>query len=151
NSALPAGASPADVSHPASVIGTGSAASCTFAALNTAVARGGVITFNCGSAPVTIPITSTLRLPTNLNTVIDGGNKVTLDGQNAVQILRFDHGDFMVNTTRVTLQHLTLVNGKTTPTQRIPTAPAPCSQGFNDGQGGALYMRDGNLTVIDCT
>ena len=31
----------------------------------------------------------------------------------------------------------------------IPTAPAPCSQGYNDGEGGALYMRDGNLTVID--
>jgi len=51
----------------------------------------------------------------------------------------------------VTLQHLTLINAKTTPTQQIPTRPAPCSQGFNDGQGGAIYMRDGNLTVIDCT
>src|SRR4051794_16746012 len=53
--------------------------------------------------------------------------------------------------TRVTLQHLTVINGKPMPTARIPTAPAPCSQGWNDGQGGALYMRDGNLTVIDCT
>jgi hypothetical protein len=33
--------------------------------------------------------------------------------------------------------------------EAIPTAPAPCSQGYNDGEGGALYMRDGNLTVID--
>jgi len=31
----------------------------------------------------------------------------------------------------------------------IPKAPAPCSQGWDDGQGGAVYMRDGNLTVID--
>jgi hypothetical protein len=53
--------------------------------------------------------------------------------------------------TRVTLQHLTLINGKTAPVKVIPTAPAPCSQGYNDGEGGALYMRDGNLTVIDCT
>jgi len=38
------------------------------------------------------------------------------------------------------------------PTQAIPPAPeAACSQGFDDGQGGALFMRDGNLTVIDCT
>jgi hypothetical protein len=36
-----------------------------------------------------------------------------------------------------------------TPTQAIPTAPLPCSQGWDDGEGGALYMRDGNLTVID--
>jgi hypothetical protein len=150
-SALPAGAQPADVSRPTTVIGTGTAASCTFSALNAAVTRGGVITFNCGSAAVTIPVTATMRLPTGADTVIDGGNRVTLDGQNAVQILRFDHGDFMVNNARLTLQHLTLINGKSTPTQRIPTAPAPCSQGFNDGQGGALYMRDGNLTVVDCT
>ena len=31
----------------------------------------------------------------------------------------------------------------------IPTALAPCSQGYNDGQGGALYMRDGYLVVVD--
>ena len=110
-----------------------------------------MITFNCGAAPVTIAIASTMNLPTGVDTVIDGGNKVTFDGRNAVQIMRFDHGNFMVNNVRVTLQHLTLINGKTTPTERIPTAPAPCSQGWNDGEGGALYMRDGNLTVIDCT
>ena len=49
----------------------------------------------------------------------------------------------------MTLQHIALVNGKATPTEAIPTAPAPCSQGWNDGEGGAIYMRDGNLTVID--
>lgn len=42
------------------------------------------------------------------------------------------------------------MNGKATPTEEIPPAPPPCSQGFNDGQGGAVYMRDGNLSVIDC-
>jgi len=36
----------------------------------------------------------TLNLPTTKNTVIDGGNKITLDGQNAVQILRFDSANF---------------------------------------------------------
>ncbi|HXU03933.1 MAG TPA: PA14 domain-containing protein [Polyangia bacterium] len=150
-SALPAGAQPTNVANPTTVVGTGTAASCTFTALSAAVTRGGVITFNCGAAPVTIAIASTMNLPTGVDTVIDGGNRITLDGRNAVQILRFDHGDFMVNNVRVTLQHLTLINGKTTPTQVIPTAPAPCSQGFNDGQGGALYMRDGNLTIVDCT
>jgi PA14 domain-containing protein len=151
SSALPAGAQPANVSSPTSVVGSGTAASCTFSALNTAVTRGGVITFNCGSAAVTIPISATLNLPNNVDTVIDGGNKVTLDGRNAVQIMRFYRGDFMTNNTRVTLQHLKLVNGRANPTEPIPTAPLPCSQGYNDGQGGAIYMRDGNLTVIDCT
>ena len=147
---VPSNGQPADVSNPTSVIGMGTAASCTFAALNTAVSNGGVITFNCGSAPVTISITATMNLPTNKNTVIDGGNKVTLDGGHAVQILNFNHGDYRVNTFGLTLQHLTLVNGKTTPTQVIPQAPAPCSQGYDDGEGGALYMRDGNLLVVDC-
>jgi hypothetical protein len=150
-SALPAGAQPVDVSGSTNVVGDGTAASCTFAALNTAVKKGGMIRFDCGSAPVTIAVTATLVLPTKVDTVIDGANVITLDGQGAVQIMNFNNGDFMVNDTRLTLQHLTLTNGKTTPTERIPTAPAPCSQGWNDGEGGALYIRDGNLTVIDCT
>jgi hypothetical protein len=115
------------------------------------VTRGGVITFNCGSAPVTIPIVATMNLSTKVNTVIDGGSRVTLDGQNAVRIFRYFSGNFMALDTRVTLQHLRIVNGKATPTEQIPPAPAPCSQGFNDGEGGALYMRDGNLSIIDCT
>jgi hypothetical protein len=91
-----------------------------------------------------------MTLPINKNTVIDGGNKVTLDGGHAVQILNFPGTDFQVNTNGLTLQHLALINGKTTPKQAIPTAPAPCSQGYDDGAGGALYMLDGNLLVVDC-
>jgi hypothetical protein len=146
---VPSGGMPADVSSPTTVVGTGTAASCTFAALKTAVTKGGVITFDCGSASVTIPVTATLVLPTNKSTVIDGGGKVILDGGGKVQILRWDSPDFRANENRLTLQHLALINGKMTPTKAIPTAPAPCSQGWNDGEGGALYMRDGNLTVID--
>jgi hypothetical protein len=151
STALPAGAQPADVSHPTTVVGTGTAASCTFNALDAAVKQAGVITFNCGTAPVTIAVTSTLVLKTTTDTVIDGGNTVTLDGGNAVQIMNYNSPNWMALETRVTLQHLTFINAKTTPTKAIPTAPAPCSQGFDDGEGGALYMRDGNLTVIDCT
>jgi hypothetical protein len=139
-----------DTSNPNHVVGNGTAASCTSDALNAAATQGGIITFNCGPAPVTIAVTKTINLPTNQDTVIDGGQKITLDGGNAVQILRFDSANFKANEHRLTLQHLALVNGKQTPTQAIPQAPPPCSQGFNDGEGGALYMRDGNLTVIDC-
>jgi hypothetical protein len=131
------------------VIGTGAAASCTFVQLQAAVALGGVITFNCGSGAVTIAVTATLNLPITKNTVIDGGRKVTLDGGNAVQILSFNSPNFKANDNGLTLQHIALINGKKTPTQAIPTAAAPCSQGWDDGEGGALYMRDGNLKVID--
>jgi hypothetical protein len=146
---IPAGGQPADSSQPTATVGTGTPASCTFGALAAAVTAGGVVTFDCGPDPVTILVTSTLHVPTDKNTVLDGGGKVTLDGGGAVQILRFDSANFQNNENRLTLQHLTLAHGKTTPTALIPTAPAPCSQGYNDGEGGALYMRDGNLTVID--
>ena len=147
---VPSNGKPADVSN-SDGGGDGTAASCTFSALNTAVGNAGVITFNCGSDPVTITVTATMKLPTNKDTVIDGGNKVTLDGGHAVQIFNYNSANFQATETRVTLQHLALVNGKTTPTMPFPTGPEPaCSQGYIDGQGGAIYMRDGNLTVIDC-
>jgi hypothetical protein len=146
---IPARGRAVDTSVATTVVGTGTAASCTFPDLRAAVARGGIVTFRCGSGAVTIPVTATLTLPTNKNTVIDGGNTITLDGGNAVQILRFDNPNFQVNDNGLTLMHIALVNGKTRPTAAIPKAPTPCSQGWNDGEGGALYMRDGNLVVID--
>jgi hypothetical protein len=139
----------ASTSSPTAVIGTGSAASCTFSALQTAVTAGGVITFNCGPDPVTIRVTATLNVPSTKNTVIDGGRKITLDGGGTVQIMRFYSGNFQANDNGLTLQHIAMTGGKTTPTEVIPTAPAPCSQGYNDGEGGALYMRDGTLVVVD--
>jgi len=146
---VPSGGQPVDTSKPTTVVGTGTPASCTFSQLQAAVTKGGIITFDCGSAPATIAVTSTLNVPTDKNTVIDGGSKITLDGGNAVQILRFDSANFQANENRLTLQHLTFTHGKATPTKAIPVAPAPCSQGWDDGEGGALFMRDGNLTVID--
>ncbi len=131
--------------------GTGSPASCTFDELGAAVLQGGIITFNCGRAPVVIAVTATLNVPIDRNTVIDGGNQVTLDGENRVRIMSFNSPGWMTNNYGLTLQHISLVNGKTTPTQAIPVAPAPCSQGWDDGQGGAVYLRDGSLTVIDAT
>jgi hypothetical protein len=131
------------------VVGTGTAASCTFSQLQTAATAGGVITFDCGSDPVTIPVTATLKVPVNKNTVIDGGNKITLDGGGAARIMAFDSPNWIATTFGLTLQHITLTNGKAMPTEAIPTAPAPCSQGWNDGQGGAVYVRDGFLVVID--
>jgi len=146
---VPARAQAANTSSPTTVVGTGTPASCTFSALQAAATAGGVITFNCGAGAVTIPVTATLNIPSTKNTVIDGGRKITLDGGGTVQIMRFHSANFQANDFGLTLQHIALVNGKTTPTERIPTAPAPCSQGWNDGEGGALFMRDGYLVVVD--
>jgi hypothetical protein len=146
---VPAEGLPAAITNPTTVVGTGTAASCTFALLSAAVTKGGIITFNCGTGAVTIPIAATLNAPTNKDTVIDGNRLVTLDGQGKVRILSFDSPGWQTNTHRLTLQHIALINAKATPTIAIPVAPAPCSQGWNDGAGGGVYMRDGNLTVID--
>lgn len=146
---VPARGQPADTSSPTTVVGTGTAASCTFAALQAAVTQGGIITFNCGATPTTILVTATLNAPITKNTVIDGGNKITLDGGNAHQILSFNSPDFRATDRGLTVQHIAFVNGKKTPTEMIPEAPAPCSQGWDDGEGGAIYVRDGGLTVID--
>lgn len=148
---LPAAAKLVNTSSPKSVVGTGTAASCTHAALSAAIAQGGIITFNCGAAPKTITVSTTLDVPTDRDTVIDGGHLVTLDGGGSVRILRWNSPGWMTNTHVLTLQRLSLKNGKATPTQAIPPCPAPCSQGWIDGQGGAVYMRDGELRVVDST
>ena len=149
HASIPAAARAADTSHPTRTIGNGTAASCTSSAVVKAVAAGGIITFNCGAGAVTIPVTATLNVPSTKNTVIDGGRKITLDGGGAVRIMRFYSANFQATDFGLTLQHIALINGKATPTEMIPTRPAPCSQGWNDGEGGALYMRDGYLVVVD--
>jgi hypothetical protein len=146
---VPANGQPVDTSKPTSVIGDGSPGSCTFSKLQAAAKAGGIITFNCGDGPVTIPVAATLELPITKNTVFDGGRKITLDGGGAVRVMNFFSADYQKNDATVTLQHIALTNGKATPTEAIPTRPAPCSQGYNDGEGGAVFMRDGNLVVID--
>ena len=147
---LPAEAKAADSSSPTTVVGTGTPDTCTQAALQTAITKGGVVTFNCGKAPVTIALSATLTVPYDKSTVIDGAGLVTLDGQNGVQILNWNSPNYKNNDNSLTVQHMAFVNAKTNPTKAIPTAPAPCSQGFDDGEGGAIYMRDGNLIAVDC-
>lgn len=147
---LPAEARAVSTNAPTTVVGTGTAASCTHDALAAAVTKGGVVTFDCGPDPVTIAVTSTLRLPIDEDTTIDGARKVTLDGGGKVQLLRFDGVDWRKNDKRVRLQHLRLVNAKVEGSKPIPPAPAPCSQGFDDGQGAALFVRDGSVSIVDC-
>jgi hypothetical protein len=122
------------------------------------VKGGGIITFNCGPSPVTISVTSTLKPPistggTAVHIVIDGGSKITLDGGGSVQIISWVHSTWRTSQDTLTLQHIQLSNGKATGTKKIAactTQPnAQCSTGYTDGQGGAVYMADGSLRVID--
>jgi hypothetical protein len=70
--------SPAHPTFAATVVGTGTVASCTEAALDNAVAGGGNITFDCGPGPVTITLTNFLLPATT--TTIKGGGLITLSG-----------------------------------------------------------------------
>src|SRR6202044_1526550 len=70
------------------VSGTGPPSSCTAPAVVKAVAKGGIITFNCGPKPVTITMTATAKVVnTHHRTVLDGGGKVTLSGSGKIRIL----------------------------------------------------------------
>ncbi|MDP9148891.1 MAG: hypothetical protein M3O36_02965, partial [Myxococcota bacterium] len=132
-----------DTSMPTTIVGTGTASSCTEQALAAAVAKGGIITFYCGSA--TIKVTQTIQLPIDKDTVIDGANKVSLDGGGKTRILQFMGPGSRATTTSVTLQHLDIVHGNAT--------PGACSQGNTDaggtGGGGGIFVHDGKLHVID--
>jgi len=138
---------PPDTSHPTSVVGTG-AGTCNETLLAAAVAKGGIITFDCGSS-ATIPIMTTLTLRTDVDTVIDGGAQVTLDGGGTTQIMSFNHANYRMNTVQLTVMNITLSHGKISGTMRYAPAPAPCSQGYYDGYGGALFVRDGEVLIVN--
>ena len=76
------------------VVGTGTPASCTEAALNAAITEAnatfGLVTFNCGAAPLTLVVTT--EKPLALGVVIDGGNKITLSGGNTTRIFSLYQG-----------------------------------------------------------
>jgi Chlamydia polymorphic membrane protein (Chlamydia_PMP) repeat len=132
------------------VVGNGTANSCTGAALQAAINASSTITFNCGASAVTIPLYATLEVPATRATVIDGGGKVTLDGGGRVRLMEMVNQNFRTNRNGLTLQHLTLSGGKATGTRYVaPAANASCSYGWADGGGGAIYLRDAALHVID--
>jgi hypothetical protein len=134
------------------VIGTGSAASCTETALRSAVAAGGVITFDCGTATTTIALTSPLVAPADKDTVLDGGHRIVLDGQNSTQILRAAQQNFRVNDRYLAVQRLSMVRGRDVGTGFQPrNGDSTCAWGYKEGGGGAISTRDVNVRVYGVT
>jgi hypothetical protein len=95
------------------VVGTGTPASCTETALNAALVGGGTITFNCGAAPHTILSSSAKSI--TLDTTLDGGSLITLDGQDGDRLFEVSSGAVL------TLRNIVLAHG------------------FATGDGGAIY------------
>jgi hypothetical protein len=135
-----------DSSHPTTVVGTGSPASCTESALRSALMQAGVITFNCGPASATITITKTLEASASKDTTLDGNDKIVLDGGGTTQILRATGADFRKSDTVLTVQRLVLTRGNDKGGDFKPRdGDKTCSWGYKSGGGGAIYTRDVNI------
>ena len=142
-----------NTSHPTRVVGRGTPASCTSAAVVRAVAKGGVITFNCGPKPVTITMTATAKVRnTSHRVVLDGGGLVTLNGGGKHQILYMNTCDpkqvittddcFNQQWPQLIVQNMTFENGYSAVRQTPNT-------NFGGGGGGAIYSEGGQLKVVN--
>lgn len=94
------------------VVGTGTPASCTETSFNAALAlvvndtQGGVLTFNCGPDPDVILLSSVKNLVGFV--VIDGGGKMTLDGQNLTRLFNVNPGSQPEDRTEVSIRNISL-------------------------------------------
>jgi len=154
DAAVPAEAQAEDVSAPTTVIGTGTPESCRGEELVSAVAQGGIITFDCGPDPATIILSTPAKVFNDKGTklIIDGGNKVTLSGGGSSRILYmatcneeqvYPPGDGDCNTNpgvELVVQNLTFVDG----------SAKGIADGDNNGGGGAIYAQGGSLKVVNC-
>jgi Chlamydia polymorphic membrane protein (Chlamydia_PMP) repeat len=143
-----AGAGAASAAPAAHVVGRGTATSCTSAAVVAAGAKGGRVTFDCGPAPVTIPMRRTAKVRnTNPLLVLDGGGLVTLSGMGRRRILyqntcdraqtrTTDHCQDQA-TPRLVIKNLALTRGNST------------GESADGGGGGAIFARGGGLTVVN--
>ncbi len=147
---------PTPVPPPArrTVVGRGTTATCTAAALRSALRSGGYVTFDCGG-PVTIAVTQ--EITTTGTTVIDGGGKVTLDGgrQNRIFVVGQD--------ATLSVRNLRLVNGRATASNNLRAGGAIVGyyrshleiigstfENNNAGMGGGAVMigTQGRLAIV---
>lgn len=130
------------------VVGTGTPGSCTSRAVVRAVARGGVIAFDCGPEPVTIEMRRTAKVVnTSARVVLDGGGLVTLSGQGQRRILYLNTCDrAQVWTTshcddqaepELVVRRMRFVDGNAT------------GETTDGGGGGAIFVRGGRLRIVD--
>jgi hypothetical protein len=147
-----------NTSRPNHVIGHGTPAGCTSSAVVRAVAAGGIVTFDCGSKPVTIMMAATAFVPkTRHLVVLDGGGLVTLSGGGKRRILfsdtcagKWSTGD-CVNQPypRIVVQNITFEDGFNGTHQATCTANVPrCWYGGVDG-GGAIYAEGGQFKAVN--
>ena len=147
---VPPGARAVDTSHPDRWVGSGTARSCTSRAVVRAVAKGGIIRFRCGPAPVRIEMGQTAKVVnTSRRVVLDGRGRVTLSGGGKRRILyqntcdrqqtwTTSHCDDQA-TPRLVVQNLTFADGDAT------------GETVEGGGGGAIFARGGRLKIVGST
>lgn len=149
NYPVPNEAAPIDVSNPDHVIGNGTPESCTCEKVVETIAKGGIITFNCGDKPVTIEMTETAKIYNDASdeVVIDGGGLVTLSGRGKNRILYMNTCDKDLHWTtshcqnqdhpRVSIQNITFADGNSTSEPEFTG-------------GGAIWARGGRIKFVNC-
>lgn len=147
---VPRNAQAVDTSRPDRWVGSGTPRSCTSRAVVRAVARGGVIRFRCGPAPVRIEMRQTAKVVnTSRRVVLDGRGLVTLSGGGKRRILYQDTCDRRQTWTtshcddqaspRLVVQNLTFADGNAT------------GATYDGGGGGAIFARGGQLKIVGST
>lgn len=149
NYTVPVEAGLEDVSTPDHVIGTGTPESCNCNDFIDAVAKGGKITFNCGSRPVTITLDRPAKVFNDAtpDVIIDGGGLITLSGGGKTRILYMNTCDKEQHWTtshcqnqdhpRLTVQNITFADGNSK------------SETEYEG-GGAIWVRGGRFKAVNC-
>jgi len=148
--AVPAAGLAVDTSHPDHVIGDGSPAGCTSAAVVQAVAAGGIITFDCGPKPVTITMTAAAKVVnTSHQVVLDGGGKVTLSGGGSTRILYMntcDHAQTYTTADCWEQQWPQLVVQNIGFEDAYSATPMSTTASYG---GGAIFDQGGQLKVVN--
>lgn len=139
--------------HADAVIGTGTPDSCTTEAaanaLSSAVAAGGVISFNCGPELVEIVVNTNA---TDQTVVVNGGGLVRLSGHRERQIF------FVFGSGNLTLNDLWLINGDASQgggiyvdsAAQVTINRSSLTSNVASGGGGGVYNR-GTLTINSST
>ena len=148
---VPSTALAADVSHPTTVVGTGTPASCTAAAVASAVHAGGVVTFNCGSAPTTIvvpeiEIFNDGGVTKDGSVTIDGGGVITLSGGGQNRILYQNTCD---STLHYTTPHCQAQDAPHLVIQNIALTGGSANATSGVLGGGALFVGGGTFKAIN--
>jgi len=150
---VPSAAAAEDVSAPTTVVGKGTPASCTSDAVVAAVQAGGVVTFDCGAAPVVI-VVPTIEIfndggkTGDGSVTIDGGGRVTLSGGGQNRILYQNTCDESLHWTTSHCQdqpapHLVL--------QNLGLTAGSAGGSSSELGGGAVYVGGGTFKMVNVT